>query len=113
MASASDPAAAFCLYDPRQQRVILTVHIQPGASTNTFGGLHGDALKIRVAAPAVDNKANAALLTFLAKALDVRKADLTIRRGDKSRHKVIDIAAADRSHATRICEHIHKVSGSD
>ena len=41
-------------------RITLTLHIQPGAKKTEFGGLHGDALKIRLAAPPVDGKANAA-----------------------------------------------------
>ena len=104
MVSASDPAAAYCLYDPRRQRITLTVHIQPGASASAISGLHGDALKIRVAAPAVDNKANAALLAFLAKPLDVRVADMQIRRGAKGRRKVIEIFAAEDSDAARMCK---------
>ena len=39
-------------------RITLTLHIQPGAKQTAFAGLHGDALKIRLAAPPVDGKAN-------------------------------------------------------
>ena len=44
---------------------ILTIQVQPKASKSECAGLHGDALKIRVAAPPVDGKANGALLAFL------------------------------------------------
>ena len=54
--------------------LILTLHIQPGARKTEIVGLHGDALKIRLAAPPVDGKVNAALLGFLAKACGVSKS---------------------------------------
>ena len=101
------------MYDPQQQRVTLTVHIQPGASANAFCGLHGDALKIRVAAPAVDNKANAALLAFLAKTLDVRLAYIHLRRSTKGRCKVIEISAATDSDAAHMCKLIRAASIPD
>jgi uncharacterized protein (TIGR00251 family) len=49
--------------------IMLTVHVQPGAKRSEMAGLHGDALKIRLAAPAVDGRANAALLAFVAQRL--------------------------------------------
>ena len=48
---------------------ILTVHIQPRASTTECVGIHGDAIKIRVAAPPVDGAANDRLIRFLARRL--------------------------------------------
>ena len=50
-------------------RITLTLHIQPGAKKTEFAGLHGDALKIRLAAPPVDGKANEALIKFVADTL--------------------------------------------
>jgi uncharacterized protein (TIGR00251 family) len=49
--------------------IVLTVHLQPGAKRSEVAGEHGDALKIRLAAPAVDGRANAALLEFVAQRL--------------------------------------------
>ncbi|MDO9311068.1 MAG: DUF167 domain-containing protein, partial [Nitrosomonas sp.] len=54
-------------------------------------GLHGDALRIKLAAAPVEGKANAALLKFLAKHFDVPLSQVILRQGDKSRHKVIII----------------------
>jgi uncharacterized protein len=54
--------------------------------------LHGDALKIRIAAPAVDNKANAALVDFLSTALGIGKSAITIRHGAATRRKIVEIA---------------------
>jgi hypothetical protein len=67
----------------------ITLHVQPGASRSELAGLHGDALKLRVSARAVEGAANAAVLEFVARWLGVPKRDLKLLRGDKSRRKTI------------------------
>lgn len=71
--------------------VTLTLHIQPGAKKTEIAGEHGDALKIRLAAPPVDGKANAALLAYLAETLGVAKSAVTLKSGQTSRRKVVEI----------------------
>ena len=75
-------------------RITLTLHIQPGAKKTAVVGRHGDALKIRLAAPPVDGKANAALLEFIAEKLGVAKGAVTLKSGQTSRRKVVEIAGA-------------------
>lgn len=75
--------------------VILTLHIQPGAKKTEITGLHGEALKIRLAAPPVDGKANAALIAFLAKACGVSKSSVELVSGDTSRAKRVRVTGAD------------------
>ena len=70
----------------------LTLHIQPGASQAEIIGLHGDALKIRISARAVEGAANAALLEFVAGVLGVARREVRIVRGEKSRRKVLAVA---------------------
>ena len=72
--------------------VLLTLHIQPGAKKTEAVGLHGDALKIRLAAPPVDGKANDALIDFLAKTLGTPKSRLTLVSGQASRSKRVAVA---------------------
>ena len=84
-------SAAWHRYDAAARRLILTLHVQPGARKSGVTGAHGDALKIRIAAPAVDNKANAALIDFLSETLDVPKSSIAIRRGATGRRKVVEI----------------------
>src|ERR1700682_707318 len=69
----------------------ISIHAQPGAKRTEVCGLHGDALKIRVAAPALEDRANDALLEFLASELGVAKRCVMIVSGGKSRDKRIDI----------------------
>ena len=71
--------------------LVLTLHIQTGAKNTEAAGLHGDALRIKLAAAPVEGKANAALLKFLAKHFDVPLCQVMLKQGDKSRHKVIVI----------------------
>jgi uncharacterized protein len=83
--------STWCRYDASTRRLSLTLHAQPGAKKSEIVGLHGDALKVRVAAPAVDNKANAALIEFLSETLEVPRSAITIRHGATGRRKVLDI----------------------
>jgi uncharacterized protein (TIGR00251 family) len=71
--------------------VILEVHVQPGARRSEFAGQHGERVKIRLAAPATENRANEALIEFLAEHYDVPKRSVRIAAGLKSRDKRVVI----------------------
>ena len=82
----------WCRYDAAARRLVLNLYVQPNARRSGFSGLHGDALKVRVAARAVDNEANVELVRFLSESLGVAKAAIALRRGATSRRKVVEIA---------------------
>ncbi|HSN44342.1 MAG TPA: DUF167 domain-containing protein [Propionibacteriaceae bacterium] len=71
------------------------VRVKPGSSRNRVGGNYaspdGDALIVAVSAPAVDGRANDAVIKVLADALSVRRADITIIHGHLGRTKVVDV----------------------
>lgn len=69
----------------------LAIHATPGAKHTAAAGAHGDALRVRLAAPPVDGKANAALLAFLAERLGVPNRAVSLRSGDTSRRKLVEI----------------------
>lgn len=71
--------------------ITLTLHVQPGAKQTVIAGLHGDALKIRLAAPPVDGKANEALLSFIAEIFKVPLSNVTLKQGAQSRHKRVEV----------------------
>jgi uncharacterized protein (TIGR00251 family) len=66
---------------------ILTVHLQPKASQTAYVGLHGGALKFRVAASPIEGAANAALCVYLAHRFGLSRKAVTILSGAASRHK--------------------------
>jgi uncharacterized protein (TIGR00251 family) len=82
----------------REERaaLVLTLHVQPAAKRTEVSGAHGDALKVKLAAPPVDGKANAELLRFLAEAFGVPLRNVTLLRGETSRAKVVRIEAPSR-----------------
>lgn len=72
----------------------LTLHIQPGAKCTNVAGRHGEALKIRLAAPPIEGRANAALLKFVAESFGVPLRQVELRQGGQSRHKVVAITGS-------------------
>ena len=75
-------------------RTTLTLHVQPGAKKTEVAGVHGDALKIRLAAPPVDGKANAALIEYVAERLGLAKSAVSLKSGQTSRRKVLAVIDA-------------------
>jgi uncharacterized protein (TIGR00251 family) len=71
--------------------VSFQVRVQPGASKDEIAGVINGALKIRLQAPAVENRANEALVEFLAHLLKTPKSAVRILAGDRSRRKRIEI----------------------
>ena len=74
--------------------LVLEVRVQPRASRSEFAGLHGDRVRVRLQAPPVDGRANAALVEFLAEAFDVPRARVTIEHGLAGRDKRVRIRDA-------------------
>lgn len=70
----------------------VTIRVKPGSSRTKVGGRYGDdALIVAVNAPAVDGRANEAVIEALAQALDCRRSDITIVSGHTGRTKVVEI----------------------
>ena len=74
--------------------MILELHVQPGAARTEFAGEYGGRLKLRLAAPPVEGKANAALVAFLAEYYGVPKRNVRILAGASSRRKRVLIEGA-------------------
>jgi uncharacterized protein (TIGR00251 family) len=70
---------------------IVRVHAQPGARRTEVAVLHGDALRIRVREPALEDRANVALAQFIAQSLGVARRDVVLASGAKSREKRFEV----------------------
>ena len=71
---------------------IFKVHLTPRSSREEVGDLHGEAVKVFIKAPPVDNKANKALVKYMAGKLDVKSRDVSIVSGQTSRIKTLAVA---------------------
>ena len=81
----------------------LTIQATPNAPRSEIVGWLGDRLKVKVKAPAVEGKANAELLRFLAERFGVRPQAVTLVRGDTARLKIVRIEGAEAADLARIC----------
>lgn len=75
--------------------VRIPVRVQPRASRTELAGEHDGALKVRVAAPPVDGKANEELLGFLSRTLSVPKRAVSVVSGESGRQKVVEVEGLD------------------
>jgi len=79
----------------------LQVYIQPNARKTEISGEHNGYVKIRIQAQALDNRANQALVKFLAGELNIKPASITLIRGHKSRLKTVEICVSELSRVNR------------
>lgn len=89
------PVARWWKTDPARSKITLTLHIQPNARNTAMAGLHGDALKLKIAAPAVDDKANRAVIDFLHQWFKLPLSQINIRQGSRNRRKIVELARCD------------------
>lgn len=83
-------------------KITLRLHVQPGAKTTRIIGLHGDALKISLAAAPIEGQANALLVAFIADRLGLARSSVRLRGGQSSRRKLIEVIAAPADAAKRL-----------
>lgn len=77
--------------EPRTTGFVLALHVQPGARRTSVIGPHGDRLKVAVAAPPIEGRANSALIDFVAERLDLPKSRVSVVAGANSREKRVAV----------------------
>ena len=85
--------AAWHRLDADRNVLCITLHVLPNARRTEIAGKHGESLKVRVAAPALEGRANALLIEFLRRKLDLPASRVIIRRGARGRRKSVEILA--------------------
>jgi len=89
----------------RDGAVVFSVRVQPRASKDEIAGEMGGSLKIRLRAPAVEDRANEALIDFLAALLKTPRSAVSILSGERSRVKRIEIRGVTRPQVLNLLEH--------
>lgn len=82
--------------------VVLRLHVQPGAGRTAVAGRHGDALKLKVAAPPTAGRANDAVVAFVAELLGVGKDAVELTHGESSRTKRVKVKGVDPDDARQL-----------
>jgi uncharacterized protein (TIGR00251 family) len=75
------------------ERLLLSLSVMPGGRRTVVVGRYGETLKIRIAAPAEDDKANTALIEFLSRSFHLPPSQIRIRTGRHTRRKVVELDA--------------------
>lgn len=89
----------------RDGAVIFAVRVQPRASKDEIAGEMGGALKVRLRTPAVEDRANEALVEFLAELLKTSRSAVSILSGERSRVKRIEIRGVTRQQILNLLTH--------
>jgi uncharacterized protein (TIGR00251 family) len=83
------------------QTAVLQIHVVPNARSDSVVGEHGGAIKIKLCASAVEGKANAALVRFLAEQMKLSRDAIVLQRGHKSRDKLIRVHGLSQGEVRR------------
>lgn len=91
--------------EEREGVLILPVRVQPRASKDELAGEMAGALKVRLRAPAVEDRANEALIKFLAQLLKTPKSAVRILSGERSRTKRLEIRGVTAQQVLALLQH--------
>ena len=90
--------------DEESGTAVVRLHVQPGAGKTAVVGRHGDALKVRVAAPPEGGRANDAVVVLIAATFDVKLAQVALISGQSSRAKRVQVDGIARDEVVRLLE---------
>lgn len=94
-------------YTENKDGIIIKIKAVPNSSKNEICGLYNDALKVKIKAPAVENKANEELIKFLSKQLKIPKNSITLKAGDTSKLKTLYINNCTIDKIKNLCANIN------
>lgn len=82
--------------------IVVRLHVQPGAGRTAVSGRHGDAVKIKVAAPPTGGRANEACVALVADLFGVEKSAVSLTHGESSRTKRIKVTGIEPDDARKL-----------
>ncbi|XP_055593248.1 UPF0235 protein C15orf40 homolog [Uranotaenia lowii] len=83
--------------DPKTGNVLIKIQAKPGSKSNGITDIGEEGVGVQIAAPPIDGEANTELVKYLAKLLDLRKSDVSLDKGSKSRQKTIVLEKGSRT----------------
>lgn len=86
-----------CLILQKDGLFCIWVHVQPRASKSGIVGIHDGCLKLAITSPPVDNKANHAVISYLAEFFHVARNRIRLDSGEKSRRKLLCIKGVEKA----------------
>ena len=86
------------------EKARISVQVQPNAKRNELLGFRDGVLYLKIAAPAVQGRANTGLIEYLAEVLGLPKSRITVEKGAASRRKLVDISGTDPEAVRRLIE---------
>ncbi|XP_011875365.1 PREDICTED: UPF0235 protein C15orf40 homolog [Vollenhovia emeryi] len=90
-ASTDDPSTGPVVLD-KDGNVAIKIQAKPGAKCNNVTDISDEAVGIAISAPPTEGEANAELVKYLASVFGVRKSDVSLNRGSRSRQKVVVVS---------------------
>lgn len=88
--------------------VAITIHAKPGSKIATITDFNDEALGVQIDAPAKDGEANAALLDYISSVIGVKRRQVSIVSGSKSRDKVVVVEEVTLQHVYNVLERVSK-----
>ena len=79
-----------------EEGIVFQIHVVPRSAKSEFAGVQGDAVKLKIAAPPVEGQANAECIRFLSDILGIKKKQIKILSGHKSKKKTVAIEGITR-----------------
>ena len=80
-----------------KEPLTFAVRVQPGARKSCVVGFQDGVLRLKIAAPPVDGKANRELIDFLSRVLGIRKSNISIEKGETSKNKMIAVSGISKA----------------
>lgn len=93
-------------YKEQENGIMIKIKAVPNSSKNEICGLYDDALKVKIKAPAVENKANEELIKFFSKLLKIPKSSIILKSGDTSKLKTLYINGCTIDKIKDVCVNI-------